>query len=64
MDSTQPYNNVHVQAYKQKNPLAFPVLLELLKYKRVINILTNLQAYFNNRRYFPILTYLEKLNVM
>ena len=34
---------------------AFPILLELLKNKRVINILANLQAYFNNRRYFPIL---------
>ena len=34
---------------------AFSILLELLKNKRIINILANLQAYFNNRRYFPIL---------
>ena len=50
-----PNGNI-VQAYKQKKiALAFSILLELLKNKHVINILANLQAYFNNCRYFPIL---------
>ena len=35
--------------------LALSISRDLLKNKRVINILPNLQAYFNNRRYFPIL---------
>ena len=38
-----------------KIALALSILKELLKNKRVINILSNLWAYFNNRRYFPIL---------
>ena len=37
------------------NALALPILKALLNNKRVINIPANLQAYFNNCRYFPIL---------
>ena len=40
---------------KQLLWLALSILRDLLKTKRVINILPNLQAYFNKRRYFPIL---------
>ena len=40
---------------KKKIALALSIFKELLKNKRVINILANLWAYFNNRRYFPIL---------
>ena len=39
----------------KKIALALPILKALLKNKPVINIPANLQAYFNNRRYFPIL---------
>ena len=40
----------------EKNALALPILKRASsKNKRVINILANLQAYFNNRCYFPIL---------
>ena len=35
--------------------LALSISRDLLKNKRVINILPNLQANFNKRRYFPIL---------
>ena len=39
----------------KKIALALSILHDLLKNKRVFNILANLWAYFNNRRYFPIL---------
>ena len=39
----------------KKIPLALSIVQYPPKNKRVINILANLQAYFNNRRYFPIL---------
>ena len=41
--------------FGQPKPLALSIFRDLLKTKRVINILPNLQAYFNKRRYFPIL---------
>ena len=37
--------------------LALSISRDLLKNKRVINILPNLQAYFAKRRYFPILMF-------
>ena len=41
--------------YVEKIALALSLFRELLKHKRVINILPSLQAYFDKRRYFPIL---------
>ena len=41
----------------KKIPLALSIVQYPPKNKRVINILANLQAYFNNRRYFPILMF-------
>ena len=40
---------------KLNSALALSLFRELLKHKRVINILPSLQAYFDKRRYFPIL---------
>ena len=40
---------------QKKIALALSIFRDLLKSKRVINILPILQAYFNKRRYFPIL---------
>ena len=42
-------------ALAAQTALALSIFRELLKHKRVINILPNLQAYFDKRRYFPIL---------
>ena len=45
----------YVRLSIKKFPLALSILGDLLKHKRVIDISPNLQAYFNKRRYFPIL---------
>ena len=49
------YSRQYWLAYVEKIALALAILNGPLKNKRVINILANLQAYFNKRRYFPIL---------
>ena len=42
---------------REKTTLALPIFSELLRNNRVIVILPNLQAYFDKRRYFPILMF-------